>query len=589
MTPTVPFRESQQPVFMPAPRAIEAHAVRDRPTPANAKEAVDGPRSFRETMQRTIKKDEGRSDAPARKPKARRESNSESSAASSEQQSQADVQALRDAAAWMAGAQQAAVTPVRTDASAVNNTLDGDAVEASAAADAPVEGNGAGADGSAAGAGAARTQGVRQATATAAATAGTNVAQAARGLFAAELDAAVLGDAANVEVTPVTGAAAAPVVTVMTDEVATPAEGAPLAETIEAPQATSEQARVTPQAFNGDSTAQVSESAVALSRETVSAPVTGQGVQVQEVAAHQKNADAPVVQPTPHAPVAAGGAPGADRPAVLRAEAPATERSEATTAADTAFVTPAALALSQASPDLAASRAGLAGVSAAPPVDYAALPEGRLQPDVDLLVTEVPSQGQADGRASGDASPEGQAEMGTQQQSSGRAALDASTPQSGVASSNFSSTVQQVSSAPRVAPAQAVPPTPPAPWEVGTPSVRLDMLSDEGLPVQVHVSLVHQTVYARVVTPQAEMQDFLTRNQSKLETQLQQQGLEMGSFVVDSGQQQSQQAWEQWQAREGSRGMGRASQERGGAETRDAGGPAATTGEGRRSRLHIVA
>ncbi len=86
--------------------------------------------------------------------------------------------------------------------------------------------------------------------------------------------------------------------------------------------------------------------------------------------------------------------------------------------------------------------------------------------------------------------------------------------------------------------------------EPGTASVRLDVVPGEGGPVQVHVSLVHQTIYARVVTTQAEVQEFLNRNQSRLEAALQQQGLEMGQFVVDSGQQQSWRPPQDWTGRE---------------------------------------
>lgn len=557
MNPTVPFSETQQPMFMPAPRAVDVRAARDAQASAKANERAAAPRSFRETMQRTVKED-NRPAAPARKAKARHASDQESDAATAGQQSQAEAQALRDAAAWMAGAQQVVATPtVKTpldaadSAGAAAETTD----EQGAVGDVALDGSGAGQ---------VSAQGQAQA-------AGQGAAQAANDLFGTALKAADL----KVEGKPDSAAGAAKAAA------AAQAEAASL---------------MTDESSHGEGASALTASLTsdgALSADDVTASSLTEGAQVQakDAGAQKKDAqvDASAVRVAPNGPAATDGISAGDRPAVLSAEGPKEARAEKAPTVDTAFVTPAALALSQGSPDVAGSRAGAAGFSAAAIVDQAVQSDVRLQPEGDVFVADAQPQGQADGRASADGSSDGHSEMGAQQQAGGRAALDPGTPQAGAAPSTFSSTIQQVSSAPRVAPTQAVPPTPPAPWEVGTPSVRLDMLSDEGLPVQVHVSVVHQTVYARVVTPQAEMQDFLSRNQSKLETQLQQQGLEMGSFVVDSGQQQSQQAWEQWQSRDGSQGTGRAAQGRGRAETRDGAAATPVSNAGLRSRLHIVA
>lgn len=74
---------------------------------------------------------------------------------------------------------------------------------------------------------------------------------------------------------------------------------------------------------------------------------------------------------------------------------------------------------------------------------------------------------------------------------------------------------------------------PGASWDPLAPrAMRLELQSSDGPPVRVHVSLVEQTVYAKVVTDQTEVQDFLLRNQSRLESQLNNHGLEMGQFFV---------------------------------------------------------
>lgn len=552
MNPTVPFIDTQQPMFMPGPRAVDVRATRDAQAPAKANERAEAPRSFRETMQRTVK-DDGRPAAPVRKAKARHASDQESSAATAGQQSQAEAQALRDAAAWMAGAHQVvamptAKTPIDSgdSASAAEATTDEQGVVGEVALD---------------GSGAGQAQAAGQ---TGGTVAGQGGAQATNGLFAQDEGSADRSAEA---------AEAAEAASLMTDQSSTD------------------------QSSNGEGASALTASLTndgALSADDAAASSELEGAQVQpKGAGAQKNdaqVDASGAGVVTNGSVATGALSAGDRPAVLSAEGPKESRSEQAPAVEAAFVTPAALALAQGNPDVTGPRPGAAGFSAAAVVDQAIQSDVRLQPASDVFVADAPPQGQADGRSSADGSSEGHSEMGAQQQAGGRAALDPGTPQAGAPPSTFSATVQQLSSAPRVAPTQAVPPAPPAPWEVGTPSVRLDMLTDEGLPVQVHVSVVHQTVYARVVTPQAEMQDFLTRNQSKLETQLQQQGLEMGSFVVDSGQQQSQQAWEQWQSRDGSQGTGRtAHQGRGRAETRDGVAATPASSAGLRSRLHIVA
>lgn len=560
MNPTVPFLETQQPMFMPAPRAVDVRATRDAQAPAKANERAEAPRSFRETMQRTVKED-NRPAAPARKAKARHASDQESDAATAGQQSQAEAQALRDAAAWMAGAQQVVATPTAKTPLDAAESAGGDAAmtdeqgAVGEVAEVALDGSGAGQ---------ASAQGQPQAT-------GQGAAQAANNPFGAAFKTAELEGQGNADSAAEAAKAA----------VAAQAEAASL---------------MTNQSSHGEGASALTSSLTtdgALSADDVTASSLMEGAQVQakDAGAQSKDTqvDASVARVAPNGPAATDGISAGERPAVLSAEGPKEARAEKAPTVDTAFVTPAALALAQGSPDVAGPRAGAAGFSAAAIVDQAVQSDVRLQPEGDVLLADAQPQGQADGRASADGSSDGHSEMGAQQQAGGRAALDPGTPQAGAAPSTFSSTVQQVSSAPRVAPTQAVPPTPPAPWEVGTPSVRLDMMSDEGLPVQVHVSVVHQTVYARVVTQQADMQDFLTRNQSKLETQLQQQGLEMGSFVVDSGQQQSQQAWEQWQSRDGSQGMGRAAQGRGRAETGEGVAPTPVSSAGLRSRLHIVA
>lgn len=111
---------------------------------------------------------------------------------------------------------------------------------------------------------------------------------------------------------------------------------------------------------------------------------------------------------------------------------------------------------------------------------------------------------------------------------------------------SFAADVQRVGGASRPAPVSPAAAVIPTPWEPARPSVRLEVAPGDGAPVQVHVSVVNQTVYTRIVTPQPEVQDYLTRQQSRLETQLQQHGLEMGSFVVDSGQQQFGRGGSEW-------------------------------------------
>lgn len=77
-------------------------------------------------------------------------------------------------------------------------------------------------------------------------------------------------------------------------------------------------------------------------------------------------------------------------------------------------------------------------------------------------------------------------------------------------------------------------------------SVRLDVPQIEGEPVRLHVSLVQHTVYARVVTSQVDVQDYLVRHQDRLAANLQSHGLEMGQLQVDvgaRGQQHMPQGW----------------------------------------------
>lgn len=92
-------------------------------------------------------------------------------------------------------------------------------------------------------------------------------------------------------------------------------------------------------------------------------------------------------------------------------------------------------------------------------------------------------------------------------------------------------------------------PMAPGSTEVPVPSsasVRLDLPQIEGEPVRLHVSLVQQTVYARVVTNQVDVQDYLIRHQDRLAANLQSHGLEMGQLQVDlgaRGQQHMPQSW----------------------------------------------
>lgn len=95
-------------------------------------------------------------------------------------------------------------------------------------------------------------------------------------------------------------------------------------------------------------------------------------------------------------------------------------------------------------------------------------------------------------------------------------------------------------------------PQPGTVWDMSAPrTMRLELQSPDGPPLRLHVSLVEQTVYAKVVTDQPEVQDFLLRNQSRLESQLQSHGLEMGQFSVSvdrQGQEPLSYGWEKiWQ------------------------------------------
>lgn len=85
-------------------------------------------------------------------------------------------------------------------------------------------------------------------------------------------------------------------------------------------------------------------------------------------------------------------------------------------------------------------------------------------------------------------------------------------------------------------------------WDPSAPrALRLELQSPDGPPVRLHVSLVEQTVYATVMTDHTEVQDFLLKNQSRLESQLHHHGLEMGQFsvLVDrEGQGPSSYGWE---------------------------------------------
>ncbi|MFO0775896.1 MAG: flagellar hook-length control protein FliK [Nitrospiraceae bacterium] len=205
--------------------------------------------------------------------------------------------------------------------------------------------------------------------------------------------------------------------------------------------------------------------------------------------------------------------------------------------------------------------------------------------------SDIPNGAQEQGpRASNDSSF--QSAHSQQEFQSGREGQTSSTfshqmeSSSMVPSSNGASSSLTAPTA-RLAPVAATAPVPPAPWEVGTPSVRMDVTTPDGNPVQVHVSLVHQTVYARVVTGQSDVQDFLTRNQTRLENQLQQQGLEMGSFVVDSGQQQGQ-GRQQWEASTAAHDdMPRPERRQDGAVEQAP--TTAVAARSSRSRLHIVA
>ncbi|MEX5214329.1 MAG: flagellar hook-length control protein FliK [Nitrospiraceae bacterium] len=85
-------------------------------------------------------------------------------------------------------------------------------------------------------------------------------------------------------------------------------------------------------------------------------------------------------------------------------------------------------------------------------------------------------------------------------------------------------------------------------WDPSAPrALRLELQSPDGPPVRLHVSLVEQTVHATVMTDHTEVQDFLLKNQSRLESQLHHHGLEMGQFsvLVDrEGQGPSSYGWE---------------------------------------------
>ncbi|HSE58985.1 MAG TPA: flagellar hook-length control protein FliK [Nitrospiraceae bacterium] len=107
------------------------------------------------------------------------------------------------------------------------------------------------------------------------------------------------------------------------------------------------------------------------------------------------------------------------------------------------------------------------------------------------------------------------------------------------------------STAPLSDPVRATPQSA-AMWDTSAPrAMRLELQSPDGPPLRLHVSLVEQTVYAKVVTDQPDVQDFLLRNQSRLESQLHSHGLEMGQFSVSvdrQGQEPLSYGWEKiWQ------------------------------------------
>ncbi|MGH7232912.1 MAG: flagellar hook-length control protein FliK [Nitrospiraceae bacterium] len=80
----------------------------------------------------------------------------------------------------------------------------------------------------------------------------------------------------------------------------------------------------------------------------------------------------------------------------------------------------------------------------------------------------------------------------------------------------------------------------------GPPSVYFEVQPPDAGRVRVHLALSDQTLYARVVTERADVQDFLLRNVGRLETQLQPYGLDVGRFHVDVDRQDpgnSQNAW----------------------------------------------
>lgn len=117
-------------------------------------------------------------------------------------------------------------------------------------------------------------------------------------------------------------------------------------------------------------------------------------------------------------------------------------------------------------------------------------------------------------------------------------------------------------------------------WDTSSSrAMRLDLPSPDGQPLRLHVSLVEQTVYAKIVTDQPDVQDFLLRNQSRLESQLHNHGLEMGQFSVSvdrQGQEPLSYGWEKiWQQSNRRSGEGAAPTEvdAGGSASFDAGEP----------------
>ena len=69
----------------------------------------------------------------------------------------------------------------------------------------------------------------------------------------------------------------------------------------------------------------------------------------------------------------------------------------------------------------------------------------------------------------------------------------------------------------------------------GTPTVRLEVSPPEIGRVHVRVALSDGAVYANVRTDQADVRDFLLRNQERLHQTLGAYGLDMGSFQVEVG------------------------------------------------------